>query len=233
MVTKQDLKAQFGGAWGFVLFLTLILVGGQLWATSNRDSDWDSDRSSSRTSQKSESERSCSQLLKTHQELAQETVDRLQSKIAGRVGPFLSYAKIAVYDDLGQPVGYLDYFLSEDKKNIEEILVIVTDYYTVITGDVPTLEANRGRGVARYLYARMILDEPQVETVSTRLILDNLQAYESGLHMGLSEADALRLTSHYKIMASLGFSKIQHYEAVRDLNGQMVGVHLVLTRLSR
>ncbi len=70
----------------------------------------------------------------------------------------------------------------------------------------------RQAGVSKALFARALLEHPEVVEIKSYLADVNAEIYYEGIESGLSSIDALKNTPAYKIRASIGFTRIIHFE---------------------
>lgn len=108
--------------------------------------------------------------------------------------------KITILNPSMQEIGFLEYTYAKDNTNLKSINVAVNDEY-------------RGQGLNKYLLALTLDSHPNTETIGPiYLTTTNAEAAFNVLQNQGDELSAIKATPAYKIRASLGFSKVIHYE---------------------
>lgn len=136
------------------------------------------------------------QRLKTqnYAEAKLKTAIELESFFPFKVPPLRA---ISLKDSKGDQLAYCEYILNGDELSSIQIRVP---------------ELNKGKGISRLALARMLEIHPEVKSIRTEIIDDNVDVFESYRNLGYSTLDAFMETPAYRIRASLGFTKIVAFE---------------------
>lgn len=123
---------------------------------------------------------------------------------------FGGYKIIALDPDLGVELGHMDCQIYDDGRVVRVDLIEIYD------------RSNQRKGLGSYLYARMLKDNPNVQTIYVTLGLDNLtaikhrlieiqEAHSPNFDLPITQEDcvkAFEATASYKMKARFGFTKV-------------------------